>query len=626
MGRADLKPELFNNAKTEDNQMLTLGWEIPGLSLLPGNQEYDQEELAVLAELKNILELRRVKTVFQPIVSLADGHVMGYEALSRGPQGSPLEWPDKLFQAAEKFNKVWDLELLCRVKALDRARTMKQDKMLFINVDPNIIHDGRFQKGLTKDMLSQYQINATNIIFEITEKTSVSDYRAFRRVLDNYISQGYKIALDDTGSGYSGLKLLTETRPQFVKIDMDLVRDIDKDSLKQALMKAFHEFSLVTNIKIIAEGIETVDELNTLIGIGISYGQGYLLQRPASEFLEVPTHIKDLIKSRNIKKKQEQLHTTITMPIGEIARANKTFLPSTLGREAIDYFNANPNVLGVPVVQDGVPLGLLMKDKFLTNLATQYGVAVYMNRPIGLLMDRNPLIVSFNTPLEHVSKSAITRSEDTLYDYIIVILDGQYHGITTVKDLLAKTTQLEVSRAKYSNPLSGLPGNIIIESKLKQTIDENIPFSVLYFDIDNFKAYNDVYGFENGDKILCLTAQIIQQQLKTAHGQDSFLGHIGGDDFIAILHDTDIEKICQAIIDSFDVRVRGFYNEQDRDRGYIITANRHNIAEKYPLVTLSVAVVTAGINRFSSPTEIAEKAGKVKKQCKLIWQSCYCID
>lgn len=293
--------------------MLTLGWDMPvAQTTHPGNRyglmKADEE---ACSELDRILGAQNIKPVFQPIVSLVDASIVGYEALSRGPRGSLLERPDKLFAAAEKVDKLWDLELLCRSKALERAREMDSDKMMFINVAPNIIHDPRFQKGFTREIIAKYKIDAANIIFEITEKTSIDDYRSFRRVLDNYTSQGYKIALDDTGSGYSGLKLLAETRPQFVKIDMDLVRDIDKDSLKYALMKAFYEFSLATDIKIIAEGIETLDELNALIDIGIPYGQGYLMQKPAPEFLELPPTIKEHIVARNRLKRKETVHTAL---------------------------------------------------------------------------------------------------------------------------------------------------------------------------------------------------------------------------------------------------------------------------------------------------------------------------
>ncbi|MBP2625303.1 MAG: diguanylate cyclase/phosphodiesterase with domain containing protein [Firmicutes bacterium] len=594
--------------------------------IIESNNTYSQEEQETYNELEIILKSKDIKAIFQPIVSLVDGEVFGYEALSRGPKGSLLERPDVLFPAAEQFNKVWELEFLCRSKAFARANGLPKDKMLFVNVDPKIINDPRFQKGVTLDMLAHYQIDASNIIFEITEKNSIEDYKSFRKVLDNYTSQGYKIAIDDTGSGYSGLKLLAETRPQFIKIDMDLVRNIDKDAFKKGLMKAFYEFSVVANMKMIAEGIETFDELNTLINIGIPYGQGYLLQRPAAQFLDISPGVKDAIISKNHRKKQEAFQTALTMPIGEIGRRDQGFSAVVTGGQVLDHFNDNPNVMGITILQGDTPVGLLMKNKFLTHLATKYGVAVYMNRPAGLLMDQNFLVVDYNTPLEQVSKLAVARGEDSLYDYIVITKSNKYYGITTVKQLLEKTTDLEIKWAKHSNPLSGLPGNILIEEKLKLVIDAGQPYSVLYFDLDNFKAYNDAYGFDNGDKVLCMTAQIIQDQFKDSNMLDVFIGHIGGDDFIAVVRDIDVISVCQTIIDYFDVRIRGFYAEEDIKRGYIVAKNRHGVEENFPVVSLSIAVLTSIGQIFKNPADLAEAASVVKKKCKLIWESCYCIE
>lgn len=286
--------------------------------IIESSNTYSQEQQRSYNELEKLLTAKDVEAVFQPIVSLRDGRIFGYEALIRGPQGSSLEKPDALFPAAEQFNKVWELEFLCRSKAFARAKGLPKDKLLFVNVAPKIINDPRFQKGVTLDMLAHYKIDASNIIFEITEKTSIEDYKSFRKVLDNYTSQGYKIAIDDMGSGYSGLKLLTETRPQFIKIDMDLVRNIDKDAIKQALMKAIYEFSVVANMKVIAEGIETMDELNTLINIGIPYGQGYLLQRPAAQFLDISPGVKDAIISKNNRKSRRLFTLPLPWPLAKL--------------------------------------------------------------------------------------------------------------------------------------------------------------------------------------------------------------------------------------------------------------------------------------------------------------------
>lgn len=252
-------------------------------------------------ELVQLLEERNIRTLFQPIISLRDGRVLGYEGLSRGPRGHNLETPSVLFAAGEKYNKVWELELLCRVKALEKAACMPEGKLLFLNVDPKIIYDERFQKGITKEMLREHPVGADRIVFEITEKTAVDDYRNFRRVLENYKSQGYQIAIDDMGSGWSGLKMLTEICPQYIKIDMDLIRDIDKDAVKQALMKAFCDFARITDRNIIAEGIETEGELDFLISVGVPYGQGYFLQRPAEGFTTVSAETQQRILQKGHK-------------------------------------------------------------------------------------------------------------------------------------------------------------------------------------------------------------------------------------------------------------------------------------------------------------------------------------
>lgn len=575
-------------------------------------------------EVERIIQTGGIDTVFQAIVSLQKGNIMGYEALSRGPKDSRFERPDLLFAAAEQCGQLWELELLCRSKALEQSKHLPEDCKMFINVDPNTLKDPRFEKGLTGGILKQLQVSAESIVFEITERTAVDDYRNFRMLLENYRSQGYQIAIDDTGSGCSGLMMLAETRPQYIKIDMGLIRDIDKDALRQSLIKALCDFSQVADMKVIAEGIETVDELKTLIDIGVPYGQGFLLQRPQGGFAAASPDVVATIREIQQRKLQERFHTSMTMPIGEIARRDEAVEPQMRGRDMAAIFEASPTLQGVVVAEAGRPVGLLMKNKFLGHLAMQYGLAVYGNRPVSLMMDRHSLIVEYDTPLEKVSTFAVSRAEKDLYDYIIVTKNGYYWGITTVKRLLEKTTQLEITRAKYANPLTGLPGNILIEQKLKQVLNGGRPFAALYFDLDNFKAYNDTYGFERGDQLLCMVSRIIESQVqRCVKAEIGFVGHIGGDDFIAVTGRQEAETVCKEIIDEFELQIRQFYSVADRTNGYIVAANRHGQVEKFPLVSLSIAVVDGGKQWPASLVELAERAGRIKKSCKLNWQSCY---
>lgn len=590
------------------------------------NPAFSLKDTLRLSEFKRILAERQIRPLFQPIVSLADGKILGYEALSRGPKGSYFENPTALFSAAHQMNCVWDLEMICRTKALEQSFRMTKEHFLFLNIDPAILSDQRFREGVFDQTLQEFAAAAKRIVFEITEGTAIRDYSTFRQVLRHFTHQGYKIAIDDTGAGYAGLTLLAQTNPHYIKIDMELVRNIDKDRFKQALMKALHDFSVMTNIKMIAEGIETVNELNELIHIGIPYGQGYFLQRPVEGFSEIDPEICRHIAERVRRAKREKFHTPVTMPIGELTRCDQGLPPETLGYELAAYFHANPKTMGVCVVEDGRPVGLLMKDAFFGSLATQYGVAVYMNRKISLLMDRDPLIVDYAMPLEQVSKIAISRTDETLYDYIIVTKDGFYYGVITVRRLLEKTTQLEVNRAKHSNPLTGLPGNIMIESMIQQVVAESPKYAMLYFDLDNFKAYNDVYGFESGDKVIALTSRVIQQVIQENREEKFFIGHIGGDDFIAVLSEWQVEDICERILETFDREIRLLYSDADLKRGYILTRNRHGKEERFPLVSLSIAVVTNRAVHYTTPQAIAEAASVYKKKCKLSWKSCYCLD
>ena len=145
-------------------------------------------------------------------------------------------------------------------------------------------------------------------------------------------------------------------------------------------------------------------------------------------------------------------------------------------------------------------------------------------------MDTNFLQVDVNTPIHMVAKLAMMRDSNRLYDFITITKDGQYFGIVTVKELLEKTMEIEINVAKHMNPLTELPGNVLIEQQLQHCIDSLEGYGVLYLDLDNFKPYNDVYGFEKGDQVLMHLADI----LKGIVSPNDFIGHIGGDDFIVV--------------------------------------------------------------------------------------------
>lgn len=176
------------------------------------------------------------------------------------------------------------------------------------------------------------------------------------------------------------------------------------------------------------------------------------------------------------------------------------------------------------------------------------------------------------------------------------------------------------------SPLTGLPGNVQIQAEMKKRFSLKETFAMIYIDLDNFKAYNDIYGFLKGDQIIKFTAKIILKNVHTDEYEDSFVGHIGGDDFVAIVSETDYERICQNIITDFDSNVSKFFTEDDVNRGYFEVANRKGIMEQFPLTSISIGVVEVEVGRFANVLEIGEAGASVKHLAKTIQGSTYVID
>ena len=226
------------------------------------------------------------------------------------------------------------------------------------------------------------------------------------------------------------------------------------------------------------------------------------------------------------------------------------------------------------------------------------------------------IVVSSNSIKEH----RIKILQESIEYYIKKPVDENYLYYT-IKNL---SRLLTINRR--ISPLTGLPGNVQIHAELKKRLSSKEPFTVLYFDLDNFKAYNDVYGFLKGDEIIVFTSEIISKILHKTFADSVFVGHIGGDDFVGIIPDIHCEKVCQEIIATFDAKVKEFYTDQDYERGYLEVTNRKGFIEQFPLTSLSIGVVVADVNRFHNILEIGEIGAQVKHAAKSVMGSSYAID
>ncbi|HHT9137921.1 MAG TPA: GGDEF domain-containing protein, partial [Candidatus Wunengus sp. YC60] len=546
-------------------------------------------------EFKTILANKLIFTKFQPIVCLATGDIVGYEALSRGPEASIFENPTYLFEIAEKLTLLEDLDMVCREKSIFNASKLALDTKsikLFINIDAGCLTHPRHNKGETLSLIEKYGFEINNIVLEITERAFIKDPKVFYEALDHYKSQGFSIAIDDLGSGSAGLRLISETNPHIVKIDKFLIENVDKSSKKQAILKMILEMChKVFNSKVVAEGIETPEELTTVRELGIDWGQGYFLGKPSTILQPVPDIAKNKI---SIDHQREEIFLDETK-IGSIASFDlPVFHSGTLVCELVKMFNEKDDILAAPIVDDGSPVGLVMRLELFSKLSKKFGFALFYNRPVSHVMDTDFLAVDFNQCVDTVAEQVLARNVSRLYDALIIIKNNKYYGISTVHALLEKMTALKIRYASQSNPLTGLPGNISIRTFFEKQIKTNQDFACVYFDLDNFKAYNDYYGFCKGDEIIKRTAYLIMEVFKSS--RIGYIGHIGGDDFIAVIHAEEIQGLCTRFIREFDAMVPTFYAEDDMKNGCIETLDRKNEKCKFPFMSISLAVVTSHEN------------------------------
>ncbi len=229
------------------------------------------------------------------------------------------------------------------------------------------------------------------------------------------------------------------------------------------------------------------------------------------------------------------------------------------------------------------------------------------------------------TPMVVIGKSRTKKHrinilQESVEYYISKPIDKQY-----LYNVIRNIVRLMYMN-RIVSPLTGLPGNVQIQTEIKKRLANDHDFAVLYLDLDNFKAYNDLYGFSKGDQIIKFTARTISASVQAEKYESGFVGHIGGDDFIAIVEEKDAEEICEKIIEEFDLKVTKFFTQEDVKKGYIEIENRKGVVEKFPITSISIGVVSIDNGRFKNALEIGEAGAQVKHIAKTMAGSKYVLD
>lgn len=232
------------------------------------------------SELDYILRYRVLQTLYQPVIDSHDGRVFGYEALTRGPSNSPLHAPLPLIRAATKQGRLFELDLVCRELAIRRFQELGLPGCLFLNVSPLSLVEPTFRPGETLRLVNEVGLAPQRVVIELTEQQPLEDYAVLKAAVAHYTEAGFQIAIDDLGAGYAGLRLWSELRPAYVKIDHHFTENIGGDAVKREFVRSIRDMAVRLGCKVVAEGIETEEDYQTVQSLGVRLHQGYHLGRP----------------------------------------------------------------------------------------------------------------------------------------------------------------------------------------------------------------------------------------------------------------------------------------------------------------------------------------------------------
>jgi EAL domain-containing protein (putative c-di-GMP-specific phosphodiesterase class I)/GGDEF domain-containing protein len=557
-------------------------------------------------DIEHLLRDDRLHSVFQAIVDLDNGQVHGYEALIRGPEDSPLHLPDALFAAAQTTDRLAELEIAACSTHLQRFARAGCHARLFLNLSPSLVESGRMTNEVLARLALDAGLSPRKIVIELTEDRRVEDYANLRWAIEGFHRSGFDMAIDDLGSGYSGLRQWSELKPGYVKIDRHFVCGADEDANKRQFIHAIVEIGRTLGALVIAEGVETQEEFEVVRALGVPYGQGFWFGRPARQ----PPAIQARAQLGGLRRRA-QFSTTQT--IGSILRQGTGIDVGTLVEEAADHFQTQEGLRCLVVTRDGLPRGVLTRHKIMSLYASRYGRDLFGRRPVSAVMSEEFVQVPVGATLDQISER-ITRDYDELPEQDLVVTDehSRFVGTASFLQLLKAITTLQVRSARYANPLTQLPGSVPINERIDHLLLRGESFCVAYADLDNFKPFNDVYGYAMGDDVIRLVAQLLTDEAFPG----DLVGHVGGDDFILVMLAEDWESRCRRILARFEEEVPRFYRPEDRAAGGVHSHDRQGNLEFFPFLSLSIGATRVRPYAYGSHQEVASVASEVKHLAK----------
>jgi diguanylate cyclase (GGDEF)-like protein len=558
---------------------------------------------------------QHLKVAMQPIADASTGEAIAYEALVRGVDKLGFAHPGELFNHAYTQGALMELDTLLISGALKIHAELRKShwSLLFVNVDGRLLERWAELGDFLCQELKLHSLRPLDLCIELSETHQPLSPTDFAAAVEGLRKFGFLIAVDDFGTGNSGMQMLYQSSPDFIKIDRFFIESMPDDPKKRLLVTSISDLAHTLGARVIAEGIETVEELRACREVNSDLVQGYLVARPSLDLSDF-SPVYETVSSTYARPHDPTGAGAIGALIEDVAVLSE----NDSIQDLIDLLLLRTEQSVFPVIdRHGMPRGAVRETDVKPLLYSQFGRDLADNPTTSLsLMDyvRPIATIESNTPfaprLEFIAEKA--------GDGVIITKSLRYEGYLSSAALLKLSNDLRIKEASSQNPLSGLPGNQAVQAFLNSCVnDTEIRRILSYIDIDNFKPFNDKFGFEIGDRALLHMASILKT-FEREYGL--FVAHIGGDDFFVGAEGKkcdSAETLLDTLNAEFSHSAQQFYGQSDIDAGYIMGSTRDGQQRRFPLLGCTVALLELRQGHRPDGTEVLTQAlGALKSEAR----------
>lgn len=553
-------------------------------------------------QLRKVLDGRALTTVFQPIFGFREGRILGFEALVRGPEGSAIETPFELFSAAQHAGLALELNMTCVQQILHTFARAGLEGSLFLNVSPQLIMQRGFEHERAARFMQSLGLEPGRVVIELTEDYPTVDFRLVHESLMHYRAVGFRVAIDDLGEGFASLRLWSELRPEFVKADKHFVCGIATDPVKHQFLRAIQHIADSCGSLVIAEGIENAEDFRVAKDIGIACGQGWFIGMPSeTPNTKLPGEAELAFADARVPVTPAARLRAGTEPTAhDFVRAVDAAAPRETIASLLECFAAHPTLMAIPVIDAGGLRGVVSRTQ-LELVAANPGGERLVSRPCIELADETPIRVEADMDLAALTALLVESDARHLADGFVIVSKGRYLGMGASQDVMRALQNSRVLAARYTNPLTLLPGQVPINEHLERLLASQVPFTAWFVEVDQMRGLNDCEGFAKGDSLIHATARLLESSCSP--GVD-FAGHVSGSRFVVLMQSEDWKVRGERILADFPRVVQAEVSPEVFARGYFIAAGRDGGEKARPLPRLALGILPVLPGVFESRHEV----------------------